>query len=193
MAVCACGCVCVWGAARLAGPHPGDSELRHVPDRASGRTKPPAQGLGIQLESHVDTPSQVSPASQDGLTPGILRPPPQPLPRWRGSPSHRQPAAHPVQTARSRSWAQGGLEVTGRDQDRRPRLQLSPGGRAPGPPEPRGWFLGSWSQRGTWRTGERPSMRAMHLGQSGLGTCCTESPDPGPPSLALKCVGIMTK
>lgn len=61
VAVCVCGCVCIWGAARLARPHPGDSGLWHAPYAASGRTKPPAQGLGIQPESQADTPSQVSP------------------------------------------------------------------------------------------------------------------------------------
>lgn len=31
VAVCVCGCVCIWGAVRLARPHPGDSGLWHAP------------------------------------------------------------------------------------------------------------------------------------------------------------------
>ena len=45
---------------------------------------------------------------------------------------------------------------------------------------------------GKWGTGERPAMRAMDVGQSGLETCCGNGPDPEPPSLGLKCVGIMS-
>ena len=54
-------CVCVQSATRPPGPHPGDSGLWHAPYPASGKTKPPTQGLGIQAESHANTPSQVPP------------------------------------------------------------------------------------------------------------------------------------
>lgn len=194
----------VGGAARLTGPHPGDSGLRHAPSMASGRTKPPAQGLGIQLESHVDTPNQVPLCLQAGPTlrdhEGTL------APSCSGGPE-AAPLTDNQQRAwgrwlRNSSWTQGSQEVSGRALHCQPTAGLrspaqpkrqgtsscrttawGPQGRLPGEARLRGREMGA---------GERPAIRAMGLGQSGSGTCCVNGPDPEPPSLGLKRVGIVS-
>lgn len=102
--------------------------------------------------------------------------------------------------------AQGSLEVTGSNEDHQPQPTAGPlvsnSGQAaeyqslqssrPGAQE--AGFQGKLdSERGKWNTREKPSRRDMDPGQCGSGTCCGDSPDPGPPSLALKYVGVVRR